>query len=263
VARAGAIGLVAIAVATTACAAHRLTLPSGAHVPAPDGAANLVAATSACRAARSFSATLTVSGHIGADSVPKLTVFAGATADGGIYLSASIHQVGIFTFGGTADRATLVLHQDNTTITAPADRILAELVHLKLSPSRWLALMTGCVTLDATASPTSADRYGNKVVVTLQDSTAVVESSADRWRVTGGLFDAVAVRYDAFAGDWPSRWTMSSTTGAADDVMLDIATADPHVNDPQVTTSGFTVTPPPSATTITLDQLRARGLKGK
>ena len=255
---AGHLALIALLVSSTSCAAHRFALPTGDHVPATEGAARFDEATRACRAVHSYSSTLTVSGRVDGRNIPKLTVFAGATSDGGIYLDAKYAQAPVFTLGGTTERTTLVLQRDNTTLTAPAADVLDALVNLDLTPARWLALMTGCVTSGPSAGVLASDRYGDRLVVTLTDAVVVLAPLAASWRITGARFDHLTVQYDAAVGEWPARWTLMSEAGAGASVELDVSAADPLANDPRVTTAGFAVTPPAGATTITIEQLRAK-----
>lgn len=255
--------LLAIALSAAGCGGHRFALPGGSPEPAASAASAWAEATRACRDVRAYSATLTVSGHVGARGVPKLTVFTGATAEGGIYLDARYNGASIFLLGGTTERVTLVLHHDNTTVTAPADQVLDALVGLKMAPSRWLALLTGCVTAAPSAAIDRADRSGSQLVLALPDVHALIDSQAKAWRMVGGVFDRMTVEYRATGAGWPQRWTLASIAGAAPDVLLDVVAADPHADDPSITAARFTVTPPAGAVTITLDQLRASGFGGK
>jgi len=251
--------LLVLGLSAAGCGGYRFALPGGSPEPPAGTATAWAEAARSCRDVRNYSATLTVSGR----GVPKLTVFAGATSDGGIYLDARYDGAAIFQLGGTAERATLVLHDDNTTVTAPADQLLDALVGLKMTPSRWLALLSGCVTT-APASPiVRGDRAGSELVLTLADARVLLDSASKRWRITGGVFDRMTIEYRAFGADWPQRWTLASEPGASPVVKLDVLASDPHVNDDKISTAGFTVTPPPGAVTITLEELRAKGLRGR
>ena len=248
-----------IGLAAAGCGGYRFVLPGGSPAPPASASSAWAEATRSCRDVRSYSATLTVSGR----GIPKLTVFTGATSDGGIYLNGRYNGGEIFTLGGTADRATLVLHEDHTTVTARPEDILDALVGLKMTPARWLALLSGCVSTAPSSPIVQGERSGTRLVLTLSDARALLDSASSRWRITGGVFDRMTVDYRAVGADWPQRWILASEAGASTAVKLDITSADPHVNDPKVSTDGFTVAPPADAATVTLADLRARGLGGK
>jgi len=252
-----------IGLAAAGCGGYRFALPGGVPEPPANASTAWADATRTCRDVRTYSATLTVSGRVGDRGIPRLTVFTGAVSDGGIYLAGSYNGAAIFTLGGTADRATLVLHRENTTITARAEDVLDALVGLKMTPGRWLALLSGCVSTVPTSPIVSGERSGTRLVLTLSDSRALLDSASSLWRITGGIFDRMTIDYRAVGADWPQRWILASETGASPAVKLDISAADPHVNDSRVSTAGFTVTPPADAATVTLAELRARGLGGR
>jgi hypothetical protein len=252
-----------IGLSAAGCGGYRFALPGGSPEAAASAASAWDEAARSCRDVRNYSATLTVSGHVGDRGVPKLTVFTGATSDGGIYLDGRYNGAAMFELGGTAERATLVLHNDNTTVTAPADQVLDALVGLRMTPSRWLALLSGCVTTAPSSAIARGDRSGSELVVMLADARVLLDSASKRWRVTGGVFDHMTIEYRAFGADSPQRWTLASEPGASPAVRLDVIAADPHVNDAKISTAGFTVIPPPGAVTITLEQLRATGIGGK
>jgi len=252
-----------IGLSAAGCGGYHFALPGGAPEPAASAASAWAEATRSCRDVRTYSATLTVSGHVRGAGVPKLTVFTGATSDGGIYLDGRYNGAAIFKLGGTADRATLVLEQENTTITARADDVLDALVGLKMTPSRWLALLSGCVTTEPASAIARADRSGLELVLALADANVLLDSASKQWRVAGGVFDRMTIQYRAAGAAWPQRWTLASEPGVSPAVKLDVVAADPHVNDPRVSTAGFAVTPPPGAVTITLEELRATGLGAK
>lgn len=252
-----------IGLSAAGCGGYRFALPGGSPEPAASAASAWAEATRSCRDVRAYSATLTVSGHVGGRGVPKLTVFTGATSDGGIYLDGRYDGTAIFTLGGTADRATLVRHDDNTTVTARAEDVLDALVGLKMTPSRWLALLSGCVSTAPSSPIARGDRSGSELVLTLADARALLDSTSKQWRVTGGVFDRMTIEYRTVGVDWPQRWTLASETGTSPAVKLDVIATDPHVNDSKISTAGFAVTPPPGAVTITLEQLRATGFAGK
>jgi hypothetical protein len=246
----------AVAMGSVSCAAHRFVMPSGRGEPAPDAAANWDEATRDCRSVRAMSATLVVGGKAGS-SIPDLDVFTGATADGGIYLEARYSQSALFTFGGTAERATLVLQADNRFIIDRADRILDALASVAIGPDRWLALLSGCAT--TTPAMQSAERFGKQVVVTTGGGRVVLESRDSRWRTVGAAFDHLTVRYDQWLPSAPAHWVLASAPGVSPDVALDVRVRDPHINDPAIDPARFAPPLPAGATVMTLDELRESG----
>jgi hypothetical protein len=126
-----------------------------------------------------------------------------------------------------------------------------------------LALLSGCVSTEPSSPITQAERIGTRLVLTLPDAHGLLDSVSGRWRIVGGVFERMTIDYRVLGPEWPQRWILASETGASVVVKLDVSAANPHVNDSRVSTAGFTVTPPAGAAVLTLDELRARGLRGK
>lgn len=250
--RGSGVLLVAVLLAGSACAAHVFVPPPGPGVPAPDAAAAWDEAARACRDVRNVSANVRVAVRAGRGKSPSLAVTVVATAAGGIRLDGAQ----VFLLAGNASRADYLRRDDNRFVTARADEIVEAMAGVKLGPERLLAVLTGCVA----TSPGFVDgaRFGSQLAVRTRDSRVFLARRDGRWRAVAGDADGIVVDYRGFDGDWPSAWRAAAATSAA---ILDVTVTDLTVNDASLdgNTAAFQVKLPPSATPMTLEELRAAG----
>jgi hypothetical protein len=254
--RALATAVLAVLATTTACAARTYTPPAGPGSPAPEAAEALDEAVRACRGATTFAGTTRLSGRVGDDRVPGVGIVTGVTRDGGIRLQARAAGRDIFVLAGRADAATLLLTQDNDVLDERADEIVEALVGVRIGPARLLAMVTGCVTTDATAG--EASRVDDTLVITTPGGVIYLVGGDGAWRVRAGRFDGLTLQIDAWGPTFPARMRLSSDPGRTPGVDLRIEVEPSRVND-VIAPEAFQVNVPPDARRITLEDLRAAG----
>jgi hypothetical protein len=188
-------------------------------------------------------------------------VLAGLTSDGQIRLEAAGPFGAAFVLAGTAREATLVL-RDNRVVTAPADRILEALVGVSLDPASLLTVLTGCGLADGPI--VEAARFTDLLAIQTSEGRAFLRSVADHWRVVAVERAGLLVDYardPARSEVWPRQARLSSLPGQTPAVALSVAQDQIEVNVP-FPSGAFTVTRPPVAAPLTLEELRSAGPLG-
>jgi hypothetical protein len=223
-ARARRAFVAAAAAAGLACASAppRIVIPAGEGVPEPQALTYWWDATNACRTVQSFSAELTVNGRIGREKLRRVTLQGGMTRQGGIRLVA-VAPVGapVFVLAGQTANATLALPRDRRVLTAPAADIVEALIGLRLTPSDWMDVLTGCVSAE---KPGPGVRVGDAIVLLGEGGRRVmIRQDAARWRVVAGERGDAQVAYPAFSGTWPSSVHVTSAGNRASAAGVSIA----------------------------------------
>jgi len=251
-------GWVCACLVVSACSGARIAFPEGPSVPAPDAVPHWVQASEACVGARTFSAELQLNGHVGDESLRRVTLQVAMTREGAIRLLA-VAPVGapFFTLAGRTDRATLTLPRERRVLVAPASDIVDALVGLKLRPVDWLNLLTGCV---ASGQAVDGVRVQDATIVALQDHAARVriEQEGSTWRIVAGERPDLLVEYPEAQGRWPSVARLTSRRGAPLNVMLTMTIGQVNVN-LDIPEKAFVLEVPSDFQPMTLDELRAMG----
>lgn len=252
-----------LALAAPGCAARRLALPSGAGETFPAFAAAFDEATRTCRSIDTMTAELGVSGRVGGRRL-RGRVIAGFSRPSGLRLE------GLAPFGSpafilvsTEGRATLLLPRDPAVLEGePAEAIIEALVGIPLEPSVLHAILAGCGPADS-RPVAGASFEGGWLRIDGEDgaSTWLRQNPAGRWTVGAGLAGSLRVEYEERAGGVPRRVLLElEGAGPRAELRLQVAEADFNV---ALGDDAFRVTVPPSATAITLDELRRAGPLGR
>ncbi|MBP6715721.1 MAG: hypothetical protein KAY59_03705 [Acidobacteria bacterium] len=253
--------LIGVLVASAACASTRVLFPVGPSVPAPEAIDAWSTASEACRGASLFSAELRVNGRLGDESLRSVTLQGAVTRGGEIKLLA-VAPAGppIFDLAGRAERATLKLPREKRVLVAPAADIVEALIGLPLAPADLVELLAGCV---AAGPATDGSRVNDTQFVTLLGGAARARLQRDgtTWRITAGERANVLVEYVQFQGRWPSVARLSSRSGAAVRVALEMNIGQIAVNT-TLSSRTFVADVPPDYTPMTIDELRAIGPLG-
>jgi len=250
----------AIAVVTAACAGA-FRPPAGPGTPAPAGDAAWRAAFSHCADARAIRAELGLSGRIAGQRVAGVTV--GTAVDGAraLGLEARVSSKLLFRLAGEAGAATLLLADDNRVVTAPAEDIVDALVGVKLSPARWIALVSGCVSRDERAS--RIEQHGDVLTVTTGDAVVYLQQREGHWTPRAGAFEGFSVDYPRYRDGWPAELTIRSDAGRSPAVTLKFDVRVIEIN-PTLPPAVFQMPVPPDATPMSLAELRKAGpLRGE
>lgn len=241
--------VVAAAVFASACAARAPGRPAGAAVTSPGAVQTLAGATAHCRPLRTATAEIRLAGRAGRDRL-RARLVAGFSAPDSLRLEA------LAPFGPPA----LVLASDGATTTllfpregqvlreAPVAALLDALTGLALDAADLRNLLFGCIAGDDGRGL----QYGGGWQVVEDGGTraflkhgVLVAADYHGWQVDytaheGGIARTVRVRRALARGDLDLVATLASVET---NVALDSA--------------AFTVTVPPGASAITLDDLRA------
>jgi hypothetical protein len=245
----------------SACTSHgipRLTLPSGPGTPAPEYATAFGKALIRCYDVRTFSAELSLSGHIGNQKL-RGHVLVGL-APGALRLEA-VAPGGAPAFVMVADgnRGRLLLSHDRRVLdeAAPAE-ILDALVGIALGPDDLRALLSGCVR--ASAEPVTARSYEKDwmAVDLAGGGTVYLRPGPDGTpRIVAGSYAGLTVQYaDAISATPPQiHLTSPGQPGRADlDLILTVSQVETNIDLPRDRLVALTI--PPGTSRIDLQELR-------
>jgi hypothetical protein len=248
-----------LAVSTGACAGRLLVRPSGPGAAAPDAAARWAAAVGACRTVRTYRARIGLSGTVANRRIPgfaSAVLGLAVTAAGEIGLEARVSGQPVFTMAGTADRARLLLVEDQRVVDATPEAIVDALIGVPLGPARLLAVLAGCVsTTDAVGE---SSRYGDLLRVATGDATVFLAERDGVWRVRAGDAPGLRVDYQDVEHGQPRRIALRSEPGAEPRVSIVLRVEEAEVNRP-LPASIFTVRVPDTAIPMSIEELRASG----
>ena len=197
------------AMGLTACAPHRLALPTGDGTPAADYASAFASASVRCRDVRTFTAELALSGNVGRRNL-RGHLLAGF-APGALRLEAT-SPVGAPVFILVADdgRGRLLLGRDRRLLdnTPPAD-IMDALAGLRVAPDDLRGLLGGCV--KAAVDPVRGRAFGSDwLALDLNEGGSMYlhRDATAGWRIVAGASRGLDVEYDATGNGLPSRVRM-------------------------------------------------------
>ena len=248
-----------MALIVSACAPHRLELPSGTGTPMPNAAAAYETAVKDCRGVRTLRATLGLSGKAGSTSL-RGNVDGGFEAPDKIRLEGR-HPLGrpVFILVAAGTQATLYLPRDNRVLrdVAAAD-IVEALVGLPLGAADLRAVVSGCGF--GVAAPTSGRSYaGGWAAADTGGSVTYLRQQDGRWRVAAAAKPPLSLLYESFLGGRASTVRVQSTGKPA--ANLTVRLSDVNINvplEPEV----FAVDVPAGAGPLTLEELRRSGPLG-
>ncbi|MBI3493565.1 MAG: hypothetical protein HY047_17565 [Acidobacteria bacterium] len=264
--RAALVGMLALsALGAASCGAPLMRLPSGPGTPAPDAADVLAQATRACRAVRTLTAEVAVSGSANGRRV-RGRLSAGVAAPASARLEA-VAPFGppIFIFVATGGDATLLLSRDNRVFEhGHPDTVLEAAAGVPLSAEDLHQALTGC----APAAPVRDGRQTGedwRVITTVEGDELYLRRDSGAWRLVAIVRHAVGeyawrAEYREPHDGLPRSIHVVSVEagriGAAFDLQLALSQVDTNV---ELTADVFTVRIPPTATRMTLDELRQTG----
>lgn len=259
-----ALLLGAVALASASCGGQLMRLPSGAGDPAADALSALDEATSACRAVRTLTAEISVSGSVGGRRVrARLSAGVAAPASARLEAVAPFGQP-LFIFVATGGEATLLLPRDGRVLQhGRPDAVLEAVAGAPLDAEALRETITGCAAESSAAL--DARRFGDAWrVVAAKNGGALYlhrEGSRARWRLVAvvarvGSGRSWRAEYRDFRDDLPRTVRLASTDAHVFDLRLALSQVETNVPlGPDV----FRVHVPASAHPITLDELRGSG----
>ncbi len=254
----------ALALAVTGCAAHRLDLPQGPGEPFPDVNAAFAAATKGCRDVRTLTAEARVSGAVGRGKV-RGRVLLGFEEPGRLRLEA-VAPMGppAFILAASGGSATLLFPRSREVLAGePADAVLEALIGVSLRADDLRAVLAGCV-LPA-AAPNGGRRFPDGWArVDVDGGNAVyLREEAGGWRVRAGQIEGLSIEYERESSDGPTPSIVRLRTTASDGppASLRLALSQVEINT-RIDPAAFLVTVPPDAVRITLADLKDAGPLG-
>ena len=250
---------------SSGCAAPRVTLPSGSGTPFPAFAPAYAQATSECRAVKTMSASLSLSGRAGST---KLS----ARIDGGFAEPGRLRLEGYprVNFGGKpffvlvarGSDATLVLTRDGRVLRGAAPSAIIEaLAGIALEPDELRALVSGCA-LGAGQPADGRSFQKGWAAVETAGTTVFLRQIEGAWRVAGARRGPLTIAYSNFVGGRPSvlhLQTIPARGASPADLTLRISQVE--VNTP-LENAVFSADVPPNAVPLTLEELRRAGPLG-
>ena len=252
------LALVSLAVVATACSHGRIVLPRGPGEHFPEFRSVLAAVTGGCASLQSLTAGLTLSGRVGDQGLRGSILV-------GVRLPSSLRLVGVaplgrplFILAGRRGFADLLLQQRAQLVSrAEPGAILKELVGIRLEPHELLAILGGCLTLQAV--PVTGRAYGDGwVSMDLSDAmTVYVRRDGDGDRLVAGTRGPLSVYYRDFVGQSATRIELRT----ADDpsVEINLRVVERTLNAP-LEVEAFSFRVPDGVTPIAVEELGSIGL---
>jgi hypothetical protein len=253
--------VVAALAASAACAPKSVVRPRGARAPLPNGAALVEQATSACRAVRTITAEISLSGRAGRQKLRGRAIVGAAPG--------AVRLEGVAPFGPPAfilvarnGRGTLLLPRDHRILRdAPAERILEALTGVSLTPDALRGLLTGCFVPDG--APRDGEAYGDRWAVLGfgGEGQAYLRRDEGEWHLVAAKTTILDVEYDEFSGSHPRRIRVRTPAAqsAAADLGLVLSQVELNVN---LDANAFEINVPDDAEPLTLDELQRAGPLG-
>ena len=240
------------------CGPRRISLPTGAGIPASDFSTAFAAARSGCDGVRTFQAELGLSGRAG-DQRLRGRLLAGVVP--GALRLEGVPPFGspIFILVADGSRGTLLLLRDRRVVeNAPPEDILNALVGVRLGPNDLLALLSGCVR--AAANATAARAYGTDWLAIELDAggTVYLHRQNGAWQIVAGRYGGLEVDYVAFAGNRPSEVVLRSSG-----VNLTLTVNQVEINGELPRDQLVAVKIPPGVSPLSLEELRRAGPLGE
>ena len=255
-----------VAAVSAACAPRPLELPTGPGVPFGEAAAAYAEATTACGAARTLTAELSVSGRAGRVKL-RGRVLAGLERPDAVRLEGlAPFGAPAFVFVSKNGRATLLLPRDNRVLRdAPPAEIVEALMGVAMAPPALAAALTGC------GVPLSEARNGRRfgedqaAIDLASGATVHLRRQGARWGIVAAVASlprAYTVEYPDWQTERPGRVRVRTGDGAPVVAELSVTLSQVDINT-ELDPAAFEVEVPADAAPITLDELREAGPLGQ
>ena len=254
------------AVLAAACGrAPRVTIPSGGGVPFPGFSPAYAESIAECRAVKTISASLSLSGRAGSTKM-SARIDAGFAEPGRLrlegYPKVSFGGKPFFVLVARGGDATLVLNRDARVLrNAAPGAIIEALTGIALDPDELRAIVSGCGL--GVVDPSGGQSYENGwASVESAGGTIFLRQLDGRWRVAAVRSGALTVEYGDFSGGRPSvvRLHTAGQKVAAADLTLRLSQVEANA---PLEAAVFSADVPREATPISLDELRRAGPLGE
>jgi hypothetical protein len=237
----------------------RVTLPTGAGVPFPEFTTAYAEATADCRAVKTMSASMSLSGRAG-DTKLAARVDAGFAGPDRLRLEGfpriSFGGKPFFVLVARGGQATLLLTRSGGVVRgAPPAAIIEALAGVALEPSELHAVVSGCGL--GAVQPEAGRTFGNGWAAADAGETTVFLRQIDgRWRVAAVRRGPLTIEYAELNSGRPA--TVALRTVAAQGVVpgdIRLRLSQVEINVP-LADAVFELDIPPDAAPMTLEELR-------
>ena len=245
--------------------APRVTLPSGGGAPFPAFSSAYAESIADCRAVKTMSASVSLSGRAGSAKM-SARIDAGFAEPGRLrlegYPKVSFGGKPFFVLVARGEDATLVLNRDARVLrnAAPA-AIIEALTGIALDPDQLRAIVSGCGL--GVVEPSGGQSYENGwASVESAGGTIFLRQLDGRWRVAAVRRGALTVEYSDFSNGRPSivRLHTAGREVAAADLTLRLSQVEANA---PLEAAVFSADVPRDATPISLEELRRAGPLGE
>jgi outer membrane lipoprotein-sorting protein len=247
-----------LAVVVAGCGARRVVLPSDPGVTFSEFAQVHEQLTQACRDVRTLTTELALSGRAGDQRLRGRVV-------AGFERPSSMRLEGVAPFGPPAfilaargNMAVLLLPRDERVLKGErAEEILGALTGVTLAPADLQAIFTGCVSSDP--KPTAGRLHENGwASIDLEGGARMfLQRQNDAWQVRAATIEGWQLEYPAWQGRFPQSVRLQSARpGVNVDLTAGLSQVESNVD---IDPAAFSVSVPPGAQPLTLDELRASG----
>jgi outer membrane lipoprotein-sorting protein len=258
---------------TISCAPRIVSLPSGGGTDFPGYAPALEQATKTCASVKTLVAVMSISGRAYRQRL-RAKIDAGFEAPSRVRLELPAPGKPFFTYVVDGKTATLVLPRDGRVLRdAPPVDTLEALTGVAIGPDDLRTIVAGCgLTAGDVAHARGFD--GGWVALYSDRATTWLQQVAGQWQLavstresTNGAGGPLEVRYSEFVAGRPTtirlRMLADPTRGGepAANTDLTIRLSQLEINEP-IDPAAFSVEVPPTATPITLEDLRKAGPLG-
>jgi hypothetical protein len=257
----------AFCISATGCAARRISLPTDPGTPLTGFAQIHEQLSAACSGVRTLTAELGLSGRAG-DQRLRGRVIAGFERP------ASMHLEGVAPFGppafilaARANAATLLLPRDSRIVrNARPEAILGALTGVSLGPADLQAILSGCVVAAprATAGRLHANGFasidiasGPATAASAAAATIYLRRVSNQWELRAARRDGWEIEYSGMQGRFPQAVRLQSTSpDLRVDLFVTVSQLETNVD---LDAAAFTVTEPPDALPLSIEELREAG----
>ena len=251
---------------TPSCGARLMKLPTAPGEPAPDMAAAIAQATSACSAVDSMTAEISASGSVGGSRL-RARLLAGFTTRSFRLEAVAPAGPPFFILVANGADATLLLPRDDQVLEhGQSDAVLEAIAGVRLGPSELLRTLTGCAEPGQWSTAFAVGEW--RVAVADHGAKRYLhrDSPSAPWRVAALLYPGEGPRWSwrADYADIHQGLPYSIHLVSAEPRRFDLELALTQVEPGAVLDSNvFRVEVPRSARRITIEDLRRSGPLGQ
>ena len=240
------------------CGPRRIALPTDAGTPFPDFAAVHKQVSSACTGVRTLRSVLNLRGRVGAERLSG-NVHAGFTRPASMRLEG-VPPFGqpIFILAAQGGTGVLLLPRDERVLRdQPPQTILEALVGVGLAPADLLAILTGCVAPEPTATGGRLHANGWASIDLEGGAMIYLRRATSQWELRAAQRDGWQLEYTMGQARFPASVRLTSESQKVPvDLTTGISELEANID---LDSAAFRVDVPAKAKPLTLQELRESG----